>query len=153
MNDDAHAVPHDIGRVSHCNEVCSTRHVWQAKEIIIRRCSAAESISGYIGHQEVTQRQVYKFDVAHTAVMLVSHGYHMGIACMGSHGGSQMGSAVMTHSGVNGVTARMKQVTAHVHSHVAWQQVTRTLAAQHCNLLSLTIVNMQAQCLHTYIIL
>ncbi len=141
MIDDAHAVLHGIARASHRNKVCSTRHVWQAKEVIIRWCFTAKIINACIGHQDVTQRQVNRSDAARTAVMLVSHGYHvgtgwvhMGTACMGSHGSSQMGSAVMTHSGVNGFAARMKQVTAHVHSHVAWQQLTHTLAARHCNL-------------------
>lgn len=40
----------------------------------------------------------------------------MGTACMGSHGGSQMGSAVVTHAGVNDFAARMKQVIIHVYS-------------------------------------
>ena len=58
----------------------------------------------------------------------------MGTACMGSHGGGQMGSAILTHPGVNHIAAIMKQVTAHVHSHVAWQQLTSVLAARHCNM-------------------
>ena len=61
-------------------------------------------------------KAVEESEMAHSAVMLVPHGYHMGITwvLVGYHmgtswvsqgycmGGSQMGCAVMTHSGVNG---------------------------------------------------
>ena len=147
----------DMERASCCDRFCSTKHVWQAKVTVIRRCSTAKIVSGCIGQQQVKQRQVYRSDMAHTAVKLgitcVSHGCHMDITSrlvMGHH------TAVMPRFGLHWCYCK-NEASDHSCAHSCRLAAT----CMHITFTTLqswllTTVNMQAQCWHTgksYIIL